>query len=98
MSSANVPFRTDAVVKGSLNVGLISSGQRGGRDGFGGSSSAAAEPTSEAYLEKFEEDLQKKVDNEIEVLVDSLQECVELAKVSEALRDLLPPCRRASCC
>jgi hypothetical protein len=85
--SSNTPFRTDAVVKGSLNVGLIpSAGARGGGPAGGGAggahAAAASEPSSEAYLDSFEEELHKKVDSEIGVLVDGLQECVKLAKVS----------------
>lgn len=82
--SSSTPFRTDAVVKGSLNVGLIpSAGARGGVGaGSGGAHGAAAsEASSEAYLDAFEEELHKKVDSEIGVLVDGLQECVQLAKV-----------------
>lgn len=90
--ASSTPFRTDAVVKGSLNAGLIpAAGSKAG--GAGGPSSgaaqgvAAAEPSSEAYLDAFQEELHKKVDNEIGVLVDGLQECVQLAKVSELLVD-----------
>lgn len=85
MASPNVPFRTDAVVKGSLNAGLIQApGGRGGAGaGAGARGAATAEPTSEAYLDSFEEELHKKVDSDIAVLVDGLQECVQLAKVSE---------------
>jgi hypothetical protein len=83
--SSSTPFRTDAVVKGSLNVGLIpSAGARGGGAGAGsgGAHGAAAnEASSEAYLDTFQEELHKKVDTEIGVLVDGLQECVQLAKV-----------------
>lgn len=84
--SSNVPFRTDAVVKGSLNTGLIKpSGARSGGAGAasGAHAGAAAEPTSEAYLDSFQEELHKKVDGDIAVLVDGLQECVQLAKVSK---------------
>lgn len=84
--SSNVPFRTDAVVKGSLNAGLIKpSGARSGGAGAasGAHGAAAAEPTSEAYLDSFQEELHKKVDGDIAVLVDGLQECVQLAKVSK---------------
>lgn len=86
--SSSAPFRTDAVTKTSLNVGLIpSAGARSGAGvaGSGGPQSAAtAEPSSEAYLDSFQEELHKKVDAEVEVLVDGLQECVQLARVSEA--------------
>jgi hypothetical protein len=75
---SSVPFKTDAVVKGSLNVGLISGAGTRGSGGVGG---IASEPTSEAYLDTFQEELHKKVDGDIEILVDGLQDCVALAKV-----------------
>lgn len=81
--SANTPFKTDAVVKGSLNVGLIpTAGTRTGGAASTAQGAQAAEPTSEAYLNAFEEELHKKVDGDIGVLVDGLQECMQLAKVS----------------
>lgn len=82
------PFRTDVTVRGSLNAGLLPSAGRGkpgsgassGSGGRGGAG-AEAEPTSEAYLDRFAEDLNRKIDNDIEVLVDGLEQCVELSKV-----------------
>lgn len=80
------------MTKTSLNVGLIpSAGASTGR-GVAGSSglqnAGSAEPSSEAYLDTFQEELQKKVDTEVGVLVDGLQECVQLAKVSETCATL----------
>lgn len=82
-------FRTDARVKGSLNAGLLPSagstragvGGGGQGGGPGGSGAREAEPSSEEYLDRFEEELHKKVDAEIEGLVNGLEECVALTKV-----------------
>ena len=84
-------FKTDAPVRGSLNVGLLpsagSSGAsrpRGGAEaGVGGGQGRTheGEASSDDYLDRFEEELHKKVDSEIEVLVSGLEECVALAKV-----------------
>lgn len=86
--SSSTPFRTDAVTKASLNVGLIpSAGARVGGTGAasgGPQSAATAEPNSDAYLDTFQEELHKKVDAEVGLLVDGLQDCVHLAKVSES--------------
>ena len=76
-------------IRGSLNTGLLPSAGKGGssrnaRGGAGGAGGAAEEPepTSEEYLDRFAEDLNKRIDTEIEVLVDGLEQCIALSKVS----------------
>lgn len=73
-------FKTDVTVRGSLNTGLLPSGNRSGASG-GRGRAADPEPTSEEYLDRFAEDLNKRIDTEIEVLVDGLEQCVALSKV-----------------
>lgn len=57
----------------------------GGRGGGGGGGQTGAgaekEVSSEEYLDRFEEELHKKVDAEMEILVDGLGDCVRLSKV-----------------
>ena len=90
-------FKTDAPVRGSLNVGLLPSAGSsrtgrgvGARRGSGGGQAEAHSPSTES-LDAFEEALHKKVDSEIEVLVDGLEACVALAKVRSKARPLNTP-------
>lgn len=57
----------------------------GGRSGGGSAGQtgggAEREVSSEEYLDRFEEELHKRVDAEMEILVDGLGDCVRLSKV-----------------
>lgn len=80
-------FKTDVHQRSSLASGLLPTAAGRRADNAGQSQ---AEPTSEEYLARFEEDLQKKVDGDIGTLVDGLADCVALAKVRLMLvRDIL---------
>ena len=91
MSTAR-PFKTDVSVKTSLNAGLLpgagGSSRTGGRGGGGAAGQtgggAEREVSSEEYLDRFEEELHRKVDAEMEILVDGLGDCVRLSKVGVA--------------
>lgn len=74
-------FKTDAPVRTSLNTGLLPAGNRSGRTGVAGGAGREPEPSSNEYLDRFEEELHKRVDAEVESLVTGLEECVALAKV-----------------
>lgn len=84
-----MPFRTDVTVRGSLNAGLLpsagaasSSSSTGKGAAATSSSSSTMEPSSDEYLDKFAEDLNRKIDSETMVLVEGLQACVELSRVA----------------